>query len=132
VNNPTFDLNTFNTNLEVMKLYVDSAKVYLQIATGALVFSLAFIEKLFVSGGSIRSDRVLTLSWASLLASIAFSMFYLYLAAKNVDLYSTKPGGLGNIPKSLIENCGHIYGLMLVFFYLGIVLLTWALFRRAK
>jgi hypothetical protein len=43
----------------IMKLFIDNAKSYIQLSTGALVFSITFIEKVLQKVPPIKPDLFL-------------------------------------------------------------------------
>ena len=107
-----------------MKMYMDSASMYIQLSTAALALTIAFLEKLFgtQSGSNDLRDPRLVASWVCFLLAILFGSVYQYLAVHRVDLFSVDPGTVTRgLPKWAIENPGWIYGVMLVAFYAGVL-----------
>jgi len=115
----------FDQEKTIMTLYIDSAKTYVQLSTGVLAFSVTFIEKILGATLPIRNPRWLLLgSWIAFLVAIGGGALYQYLAIKYLDAKSDDPGAVGMMPKRLIDEPGIVYGVMVVAFYLGAVLLV--------
>lgn len=121
-----FDRDRFDSTTKAMELYIDSAKSYLQLAAGAIVFSVTFIEKILPRDALVKRQGVLWLAWALLLIAVAASALYQYLAAKYVDQECKDPGSL-SLPRAWVDNCGVPYGVMVIAFFLGLSLLPVAL-----
>ena len=116
-------MTSFEVNSVIMPLYIDSAQVFLNLSIGALALSIVFREKVLGEEGGMRVGILLVLSWVSYLLSIAASAFYQYLAIKFLDSVSDHPG-ITQCFESLVREPGGVYGAMLVFFFLGSVLLV--------
>lgn len=115
----------FNQDEPIMKLFIDNAKTYIQLSTGALVFSITFIEKIIkpATTPEITNDLFLILSWLSFLIAIGFGAYYQYLAIKYLESMSPNGGAEIKLPKWLTDP-GTTYFIMMVAFYLGAILFT--------
>jgi hypothetical protein len=114
----------------IMKLFIDNAKSYIQLSTGALVFSITFIEKVLQKVPPIKPDLFLIGSWVAFLIAVGSGAFYQYLAVKYLESISDNPGEEGILPKSLIRHPGTIYGIMMLAFYAGAILFTITAIKR--
>jgi hypothetical protein len=119
------DTNKFGQDETIMKLFIDNAKTYIQLSTGALVFSVTFIEKVIKpdANAQITKDLFLVLSWLAFLVAIGFGAFYQYLAVKYLEFMSSSGGEDIKLPKWLTDP-GRIYFVMMAAFYLGAILFT--------
>ena len=108
---------SFNQTKEIIVLYIDSSKTFIQLSSGAIVLSVAFVEK--VSGPRALKQRnfALIASWALFLVSIGFGVLYQYCAIKLLDSRSDYPGAKGLLPEMLLENPGWLYAGMIFSFY---------------
>ena len=113
----------------IMKLFIDNAKSYIQLSTGALVFSITFIEKVLQKVPPIKPDLFLIGSWVAFLIAVGSGAFYQYLAVKYLESISGNPGSEGILPKKL-RDPGTIFGIMMVAFYAGAVLFTFMAIMR--
>jgi hypothetical protein len=121
----------FSQDESVMKLFIDNAKTYIQLSTGALVLSITFIEKVIKPEGNsaITKDLFLILSWLAFLIAIGFGAFYQYLAVKYLEFKSSSGGAKIKLPTWLTDP-GRIYFIMMVAFYLGAILFIVSAIRR--
>jgi hypothetical protein len=119
------DINKFNQNESIMKLFIDNAKTYIQLSTGAIVFSVTFIEKIVrpETKPAITKDFFLIFSWVAFLIAIGFGAYYQYLAVKYLEFMSSSGGAEIKLPKWLTDP-GRTYFIMMVAFYLGAILFT--------
>lgn len=103
---------------KVFKHYIDSAKSYIQLSTGALALSVFFTEKIIVASLAKLFEYYLFWAWSFWLAAILAGAGYHYFAVKRLENIGYE---LGLFRKPLVRGCvkdpGWIYGLMLVFFY---------------
>ena len=113
--------------MEIMPMYIDSSKTYLQLAIGAVAFSTTFHEKVLGKTGSIRLSSLLICSWLAFLFTIAFSAWYQYSAVKiiesNLSVEAGMETGGGMILFSFLEP-GYAYGGMVISFFVGAILLV--------
>jgi hypothetical protein len=123
--------NKFSQDESIMKLFIDNAKTYIQLSTGALVLSITFIEKVIKPEGNseITKDLFLILSWLAFLIAIGFGAFYQYLAVKYLEFMSSSGGAEIKLPKWLTDP-GRIYFIMMLAFYLGAILFMVSAIRR--
>jgi hypothetical protein len=117
------EANKFNQNETIMKMFIDNAKTFIQLSTGALILPITFIEKVIKPQGSlgITDDIFLILSWLAFLISIGFGAFYQYLAVKYLEFNSISGGAEIKFPKWLTDR-EKIYLIMIMSFYLGAIL----------
>ncbi len=113
----------FTEHKEVLSLYIDTAKTFLGLSTGALALTVTFREKIACPGGGCDVRWTMIVSWLCYLAAVGFSALYQYFAVKNVDSFSRHPGDKGPI-EYLVDNPGYIYGLMMASFFLGSLFLV--------
>lgn len=124
------EIMSFKQDEVIMKLFIENAKTYIQLSTGALVLSITFIEKVLGEIAPIERDFLLIASWAAFLFAVGSGAFYQYLAVKYLDSISDDPGAKGIFPKRLIQDPGKIYGMMILAFYAGAILFTIAAVKR--
>ncbi len=67
---------------KVLPMYMESAREYAQLATGALAFSIGFREKVLGNSQAKRPHVVLVLSWFSFLVTIGCAAWYHHVATK--------------------------------------------------
>jgi hypothetical protein len=124
---------------EVCTLYIESSKSFIQLSTGALLLSLAFVRDfLGASQLGLLRDWPLIVAWVSWLISILMGTTYQYCVIKYLETLADKhcllyyPRSWRSwMPRILTENPFWLYGAMLVCFYLGILLFSCLAFRRA-
>ena len=128
-------MTRFEVNSVIIPLYVTSAQVFLQLSIGALVLSITFREKVLGEKGPISVGILLVLSWLCYLLAIGASAFYQYLAIKFLDSVSDHPANIDYF-EPLVRAPSKVYGIMLVYFFLGSGLLVVSsakqLFHRPK
>jgi hypothetical protein len=112
------------------EMYSETAKSITQLSTGALLLSITFLEKVIGERRRMRVDWTLLLSWLAYLVAIGSGAAYQYLAVKRLALDTGLPDAPGLIPTPLIDAPGRVFGVMLVAFYAGALLLTVAAARR--
>jgi hypothetical protein len=125
------DAILFNQEESIMKLFIDNAKTYIQLSTGALVLSITFIKEVINSNQKpvMLKDSLLILSWLMYLIAIGFGSYYQYLAVKHLEFMSENSGTKIPLPE-LLTDPGTIYFIMMVAFYLGAILFTATAIRR--
>jgi len=130
--------NKIDKEHRIISLYIDNAKTYIQLATGALVFSISFMEKL-ISGknGKIPMDLAIISSWVLWLLSIAFGVLYQYAAVKYIEIFENDHDFLVYdrkwkkwIPDVITDNPYIVYGLMMFCFFLGSAFFTLSAFIK--
>ncbi len=107
----------FIENKENISLYIDTAKTFLNLSTGALALTITLRDKILGDAGSHISKGML-ISWFCYLLTIGFSALYQYFAVKFLDSFSRVPGEESIIP-ALQNNPGLLYGGMLICFFIG-------------
>ena len=124
---------SFDQSNEIMSLYIDSAKTFIQLSSGAIVLSVTFVEKLSGSRALKKRNLLLIASWALFLAAIGFGALYQYCAIKFLDSQSDFPGSPGIMPEIFLRNPGKFYAGMVFSFYAGAILfVTHAILRLRK
>jgi hypothetical protein len=113
----------FEVNKTIIPLFIDSAKTYLTLSMAALGLSLIFRERILGENNTKHVGIMLLLCWLSYLLAIAASTLYQYLAIKFLDHFSTFPGQPGFFD-TLVTSPGRVYAAMMIFFFLGSVLLV--------
>ena len=115
---------------EICALYIDCAKTYIQLCTGALLLSLAvFHEFLGAAKLSLFKNLPIVITWIFWLLSIFAGVTYQYcvikyletIASENNLLYYGRNWPLF-IPKYLQNNPFVLYGIMMFCFYTGILI----------
>jgi hypothetical protein len=117
-------------NKEVMPLYMDTAKTFETLSSGALGLSIVFYEKIVGATPGTRVNRIMVASWFLYLLAIAASAFYQYLAVRFLDWVSCAAAAETKLLQLLIKAPGLVYGAMLVFFLFASVLLVLAAWRQ--
>ncbi|MDN8618925.1 hypothetical protein [Variovorax ginsengisoli] len=114
---------------EIVPLYIDTAKSFAALSSGALGLTIIFYDRIvgIKPGGPI--SKTMVASWIAYLITIAASAFYQYLAVRFLDSVSCDPQ-VESFYQPLIDAPGRVYGVMLVFFILASVLLVAAAWRQ--
>lgn len=123
---------------EVCALYIDSAKSYTQLSTGALLFSLAFAHDfLRTEKPQLLHDWPFIVTWLFWLAAMLFGITYQYCTIKYLETIASDHKLLyydrtwsSFIPKPLIDNPFWLYGVMMFFFYVGIIIFSYIAVAR--
>jgi hypothetical protein len=125
------DAIAFNQEESIMKLFIDNAKTYIQLSTGALVLSITFFKEVIIPDQkpAMLKDSLLILSWLMYLIAIGFGSYYQYLAVKHLEDLSGNPGTKIPLPFFLTDPVT-IYFIMMVAFYLGAILFTATAIRK--
>lgn len=113
----------FSENKEIVSLYIDTTKSFLNLSTGALSLTIAFRENIIGSASGDHVSKLMVASWLFYLVAIGFGALYQYCGVKFLDSFSRSPGAKG-IFGLFEKNPGWLYGLMLVCFFLGSLLLV--------
>lgn len=104
---------------EGTKLFIESAKTFVQLSTGALVFSITFYREV-LGGGNYEP---LKWSWISLLLSIVSGALYQYVAVKSI---------LGELHGVFHWTPEVLFVSMLLWFHAGVGLFCVVALRRLK
>jgi hypothetical protein len=118
-------------NKEIIPLYLDSAKTFMSLSSGALALTVIFREKVIGSKPGTRVGHLMIASWLLFLLAIGSSASYQYFGTKFLDSVSCCPGPIQHF-ESLVRNPGRVYGCMLVFFFAGSALLVAAAWKQLK
>jgi hypothetical protein len=113
----------FTENKEIISLYIDTTKSFLNLSTGALSLTIVFREKIIGLATCGHVSKWMVASWFCYLLAIGFGALYQYCGVKFLDSSSRSPGAKG-IFGFFEKNPGWLYGLMLVCFFLGSLLLV--------
>lgn len=106
---------SYDQTKDILSLYIDSSKNYIQLATGLLAATIVFSEKI-VQSDPLERSGLLIASWISLFSAVGLGSIYPYLAIKMLDERTASPGGFA-VPS--VFTPGQAYGLMIIFFYIG-------------
>ncbi len=111
----------------IVSLFIDNAKTYIQLSTGALVLSVTFIEKAG-NNNSFPINGFIVASWFFWLVSILIGALYQYVAIKYLETMENDHDFLFYdrewkiiIPKVILNNPYSLYAVMVLFFYIGAV-----------
>ena len=109
----------------VLPQYIDTAKTYGHLGVGALVLSIGFKEKVLGEVGRKSVTVLLVIAWFLFLLTVGASALYPYLAVKLMEYNLT---GAEEMPYPLSWSPlfwpGIWYGIMLISFFLGALLLV--------
>ena len=109
-------------NKEIIPLYIDTAKSFLNVSSAALGLTIVFREKVVGVQLNSKVGLLMISSWLFYLLTIGASVLYQYLAVKFLDSVSCARGTIQYF-ETLVANPGIIYGIMLVFFFIASLLL---------
>jgi hypothetical protein len=112
---------TFKREHDVMKLFIDNAKNYVQLSGAALVLSVSFLKDI-LGNEKLVPDAWLIAAWVTFSFAIISGAFYQYLAAKYLERYLKSHTFM--TWDWLAESPGSIYGIMLLTFYSGVICFT--------
>ncbi len=114
----------FEHEKTVMGIFIDNAKTYTQLSTGALVFTITFVDKVVGSKNPFQLDWFLISSWIGFVISIGAGVLYQYLAVHFIQNISNRIRRSHGIlmPKWLINHPWPLYGVMMVCFFGGAVI----------
>jgi hypothetical protein len=118
----------FTENKALITLYIDSSKTFTGLSAGALALTVTLQDKILGHPPGTPVSCFMLVSWAFYLLAIGSSAMYQYLAIKFLDSFSRVPGATGWF-KSLKDNPGLMYGVMLGSFFLGSLFLIIAATR---
>lgn len=108
----------FTENKEIVSLYIDTAKTFLNLSTGALALTIVLRDKIIGSEAGSPVGKLMLASWFFYLLEIGLSALYQYFGVKYLDSFSRFPGAKGKIA-FLEKNPGWLYGAMMACFFLG-------------
>ena len=114
-------MTRYAVNLDIIPLYLESARTYLQLSIALLGLTVVFRERIFGPETLPRINVSTLLCWGTLLLSIGFNALYQYAAVHFIDAQSAYPGK-AFLPSWLVNNPGRAYGAMVVLFYIGSLL----------
>lgn len=103
-------------------MYIDSAKVYMQLAMATIVATVVFHEKITDVKLAQYRDWALIGSWIMLLLCIGTSALYQYVAIERMMVALESPLMQSRIPRSWIYAAGRMYAFMMITFYIGAIL----------
>jgi hypothetical protein len=109
-------------------LFVENAKTYIQLATGALLLSATFSQGMTGQPGLPVRDLYLWISWLAWLMAILAGVTYQYCAAKYLEALEIKNGSLfyGRAEpftalRRWTQNPYQLYAALMIFFYGGTI-----------
>jgi len=104
---------------DAMTLFIDNSKTYIQLSTGALVLTTAFVRNILgvQKDKPIPRDWWLMASWVFFLLTIMAGSFYQYTAARRLE-------------HNTIMNIQLPFGTMLTSFYFGALCFTVMAIRK--
>jgi hypothetical protein len=121
---------------EVCSLYIDCAKSYVQLSTGALLLSLTFYKDILgIEKFSLQEGWPLLIMWVIWLIAILFGTLYQYCVVKYLEVIASDNDMLYYkrrwkwfIPNKWRQKPYILYGRMIAFFYAALfVFLIFAL-----
>ncbi|MBI4523580.1 MAG: hypothetical protein HY695_07195 [Deltaproteobacteria bacterium] len=114
-------------------MFVENAKTYIQLATGALLLSVTFSQGVTGQTGLPVKDLSLWVAWLSWLVAILAGATYQYCAAKYLEALELQNRSLfyGRaepffVLRHWVRNPYQLYGVLMIFFYGGIIWFTCA------
>lgn len=108
----------FIENKEIISLYIDTAKTFLNLSTGALTLTVILHEKILEPEAGSHISKGMLISWFCYLLAIGLSAMYQYFSVKFLDSFSKVPGQKSMFA-FLQDNPGWLYGGMLICFFIG-------------
>ena len=124
---------SFETESKIMEMYSSGAKSFNQLSSIAIGVTIVFSEKVLGDNTPIDATQYLIWTWILFLTSIAFGVFYQYFAVKFLE--NRHAGGFVFVPlypKILVKYPGVIYGLMMLTFLLGGIMLVYTAYQGLK
>ena len=124
---PNFDMED-----KVMRLFIDNAKTYTQLSSGALALTVIFARNVL----GLKTDQAMPLdswliaSWILFLVAIGCGGYYQYLGVKFIEWKSGIQRSHPAWPAWLIKHPWPVYGVMLLSFYIGMVFFASSAIRR--
>ena len=112
-----------------VSLFIETAKTFTQLATGALLLSVTFSQGLTGQTHiAVKQLLYLYVPWASWLLAILVGSIYLYCAVKYLQILEIKHGTLYNKRlkpifgfRRLTEKPWWLYAALIFFFYFGTI-----------
>lgn len=114
---------------EIMPLYLDTAKTFMNLSASAIGLTIIFREKIVGSQPGTRVNTFMLTSWVFYLCAVGAGAFYQYLAVKFLDSISCAPGEIRYF-EILVRNPGWVYGVMLVLFFIASLFLMMAAWKQ--
>jgi hypothetical protein len=114
----------------IIPLYIDTAKSFATLSSGALGLTIVFYEKIVGAKPGSAVNRMMVTSWLFYLLTIASSASYQYFAVRFLDSISCSPGRRIEYLQVFIDSPGLIYGAMMCFFLLASTFLVVAAWRQ--
>ena len=109
-------------------LFVENAKTYIQLATGALLLSVTFSQGITGQSGLPVKELYLWVSWLSWLVAILAGATYQYCVAKYLEGLEFNNGSLFYdrakpfiLLRHWVRNPYQLYGTLMAFFYVGTI-----------
>jgi hypothetical protein len=116
---------------KIISMYIDNAKTYVQLSMAALVFSVAFLQSLVGKKDIVPLDLGMIFPWLSWLVAIISGVTYQYSSVKYLENIENKLDALfyrrkwrTHMPAVFIRTPYRIYGVMMTFFYIGVISFT--------
>ena len=118
-------------------LFMDNAKTYIQLSTGALLLSVTFSESISSRDKSILGEAYLLSPWLFWLLTIIAGATYQYCATKYLEKLESLNGSLFYkrvqpifFLRHWCKNPYRLYGAMISMFYLGTILFAFSAISR--
>ena len=125
---PTFKTSVDNMQYakDVMPLWIDGAKTFAATSSAALGLTIVFKEKVLGNSGRMRTNSILIGSWVSYFSCVGCSVLYQWMAVHWIISLRANPDIHDRPPYYPFSWSGphYIYGLMMILFVLGSLLLV--------
>lgn len=108
---------------DVLPLFIDSAKGFSQMAIAALALTIVFKEKVLGAPGPMKVSGLLIASWSCFLVTIGTAITYQWLAIRLISLKNRYEPEYFPLTHHSVWP-GNIYGVMLISFFVGAILLV--------
>jgi hypothetical protein len=109
-----------------VSLFIDNAKTYIQLSTGALLLSVTFIQGITGTNDLIPIDGFILIPWCCWLLTILIGVTYQYCVVKYLEKLEEKHETLieprvkeVRLLTHFVTNPYQLYGFMMICFYLG-------------
>ena len=113
----------FSENKEIITLYIDTAKTFLNLSSGALALTIILRKDISGTAAGTPVGNMMLAAWIFYLLTIGFSALYQYFGVKFLDTFSSSEHEVG-ICQYFEKKPGNLYGSMLVCFFLGSLFLV--------